>query len=136
MSRSNARSFDLLVNSSPELQARVERVRSPIELIDLARAEGVELTGEDLREIAQTAYHAWVITLTEPVRGFFELAQQSEELNHQLKQCQSPSDALDLANRYGFALTADDVRQAATAAAAIAGFSFEKLWFRKLGLLE
>ncbi len=75
MSLSNARLFDRLVKDSPALQAQIEQIRSPIELIDLARAEGVELTGEDLREIAQTAYHTWVITLAPPMRSFFELAQ-------------------------------------------------------------
>ncbi len=94
MSLSNARSFDRLVKDSPELQAQIEQMRSPLELIDLARAEGVELTGEDMREIAQTAYHTWVITLNPPMRSFFELAQQSEELNRELKQCQSLADAL------------------------------------------
>ena len=52
---SNAHSFDLLVKDSPQLQARIEQMRSPIELIDLARAEGMELTMEDMREIAQAA---------------------------------------------------------------------------------
>ncbi|AFY92330.1 Nif11-like leader peptide family natural product precursor [Chamaesiphon minutus] len=135
MSLSNARSFDRLVKDSPALQSQIEQMRSPIELIALARAEGVELTMEDMREIAQTAYHAWVITLDPPMRSFFELAQQSEELNQELKQCQSLPAAIDLANRNGFALAADDFQQAAIAAAAIPGFSFEKLWFRNLGLL-
>ena len=135
MSLSNAQSFDRLVKESPELQAQIEQMRSPIELIDVARAEGVDLTGEDMREIAQTAYHTWVITLDPLMRSFFELAQQSEELNRELKQCQSRSDAIDLADRNGFTLAADDFQQAATAAAAIPGFSFEKLWFRNLGLL-
>lgn len=135
MSFSNAHSFDRLVRDSPELQARIEQIRSPIELIDLARAEGVELTMEDMGELAQTAYHAWVISLAPLMRSFFELAQQSAEINQELKQCQSLANALDLAHRNGFALSADDFQQAATAAAAIPGFSFEKLWFRNLGLL-
>jgi predicted ribosomally synthesized peptide with nif11-like leader len=135
MSLSNARAFNLRVERSLELQAQLEQIRSPIELMNLARAAGWELTGEDLREIAQTAYQAWVVTLDRPIRSFFELAQQSEELNQKLKQCQTPADALDLATRYGFNLTAIDFQQAATAATAITGFSFEKLWFRNLGLL-
>ena len=135
MSLSNAQAFNLQVASSPELQARVAQMRSPIELIDLARERGGELTGEDLREIAQTAYRDWVITLAPLVQNFFELAQQSEELNQQLKQCRSPAAAIDLANNYGFAIATIDLQQAATAAAAIPGFSFEKLWFRNLGLL-
>jgi Nif11 domain len=135
MSLSNAQAFNLRVERSLELQAQLEQIRSPIELMNLARAEGMELTGEDMREIAQTAYQAWVVTLDRPMRSFFELAQQSEELNQKLKQCQTPADALDLATRYGFNLTEIDLQQAATAAAVIPGFSFEKLWFRNLGLL-
>jgi hypothetical protein len=135
MSLSNARAFNLRVERSIELQAQLEQIRSPIELMNLARAEGLELTGADLREIAQTAYHDWVVTLDLPMRSFFELAQQSEEINRDLKQCQTPADAIDLATRYGFNLTPIDFQQAATAAATIPGFSFEKLWFRNLGLL-
>lgn len=135
MSSSNVRAFDLLVANSPELQSRLSNIRSPLELITIAQEQGVELTGEDLREIAQSAYHNWVITLDLPVRSFFERAQQSEDINRELKQCQSPAEAIDLANRNGFAIAASDLQQAATAAAAIPGFSFEKLWFRNLGLL-
>ncbi len=135
MSVSNARAFNLRVEQSLELQAGLEQIRSPIDLMNLARAEGLELTGEDLQEIAQTAYQDWVVTLDLPMRSFFELAQQSAELNQQMKQCQTPADALDLATSNGFHLTAIDFQQAATAAAAITGFSFEKLWFRNLGLL-
>jgi hypothetical protein len=135
MSLSNAQAFNLRVEQSLELQAGLEQIRSPIELMNLARAEGLELTGADLQELAQTAYQAWVVTLALPMRSFFELAQQSAELNRELKQCQTPADALDLATRNGFNLTAIDFQQAATAAAAITGFSFEKLWFRNLGLL-
>jgi hypothetical protein len=115
---------------------RLELVRSPLELINLASAEGIELTGEDLREIAQTAYHNWVITLDPHVRSFFDRAQQSPALNDELKQCRSSAAAIDLATRYGFELSERDLQQAATAATAIPGFSFEKLWFSNLGLLR
>jgi hypothetical protein len=135
MSVSNAQAFNLRVEQSLELQAQLEQIRSPIDLMNLARSIGVELTGADMREIAQTAYHTWVVTLDLPMRSFFELAQQSAELNQELKQCQTLADAIDLATRYGFHLTSIDFQQAATAAATIGGFSFEKLWFRNLGLL-
>jgi Nif11 domain len=135
MSVSNAQTFNLQVEQSLELQARLEQIRSPIDLMNLARSIGVELTGADMGEIAQTAYHDWVVTLDLPIRSFFELAQQSAELNQELKQCQTLADAIDLATRNGFHLTSIDFQQAATAAAAITGFSFEKLWFRNLGLL-
>ena len=135
MTVSNAQTFNLRVEQSPELQARLEQIRSPIELMNLARSVGVELTGADVGEIAQTAYHAWVVTLDLPMRSFFELAQRSEELNRELKQCQTLAAAIDLVTRNGFNLTEIDFQQAATAAATIVGFSFEKLWFRTLGLL-
>lgn len=135
MSSSNIGSLELLVANSPELQSRLSQIRSPLELITIAQEQGIELTGEDVRKIAQTAYHNWVITLDLPVRNFFERAQQSEDINRELKQCQLPADAIDLASRNGFAIAASDLQQAATAAAAIPGFSFEKLWFRNLGLL-
>ena len=135
MSLSNAQAFNHRVEQSLELRSRLEQIRSPIELMNLARAEGLELTGEDIREIAQTAYQAWVVTLDRLMRSFFEQAQQSEELNQKLKQCQTLTDAIDLATSDGFNLTSIDFQQAATAAAAITGFSFEKLWFRNLGLL-
>jgi Nif11 domain len=135
MSLSNAQAFNLRVEQSLELQAQLEQIRSPIDLMNLARSIGVELTGADVGEIAQTANHDWVVTLDRPMRSFFELAQQSAELNRELKQCQTPADALDLATRYGFHLTSIGFQQAATAAATIVGFSFEKLWFKNLGLL-
>jgi Nif11 domain len=135
MSGSNAQTFNLRVEQSSELQAQLEQIRSPIELMNLARSVGVELTGADVGEIAQTAYHDWVVTLDLPMRSFFELAQRSEELNRDLKQCQTLAAAIDLATRNGFNLTETDFQQAATAAATIVGFSFEKLWFRNLGLL-
>jgi Nif11 domain len=135
MSLSKVGSFELLVANSPELNSRLAQIRSPLELIAIAQEQGVELTWEDVREIAQTAYHNWVIALDLPVRNFFERAQQSVEIDRELKQCQSPADAIDLASRNGFSISASDLQQAATAAAAIPGFSFEKLWFRNLGLL-
>jgi hypothetical protein len=135
MTSSNVRDFYLLVERFPELRSRLELVRFPPELINLAKAEGVELTGEDVREIAQTAYHNWVIAIDPHVRSFFDRAQQSPELNEELKQCRSPAAAIDLASRYGFELSAGDLQQAAIAATAVTGFSFEKLWFKNLGLL-
>jgi Nif11 domain len=135
MTSSNVRDFYLLVERVPELRSRLELVRLPLELINLAREQGIELTGEDVREIAQTAYQNWVATLDPHVRSFFDRAQQSVALNDELKQCQSPAAAIDLATRYGFELSERDLHQAATAATAILGFSFEKLWFKNLGLL-
>ena len=135
MSLSNVRAFELRVEQSLELRSRLAQIRSPIDLITLAREEGLELTAEDMREMAQTAYGDWVVKLDSPIRSFFDRAQQTAALNHELKQCRSLADAIELATSNGFALTAIDFYQAATAAATIPGFSFEKLWFKNLGLL-
>ncbi len=94
MSLSNARAFELRVEQSLELRSRLAQIRSPIDLIALAREEDLELTAEDMREIAQGAYGDWVVKLEPPVRSFFDRAQQTEALNRELKQCRSLADAL------------------------------------------
>jgi hypothetical protein len=47
----------------------------------------------------------------------------------------SPAEAIALAQQCGIYLTEDDLKQAAIAAESVNGFSFEKLWFRRLKLL-
>jgi hypothetical protein len=56
-------------------------------------------------------HRSYLDNLTPPVRSWFELAQQSEELNRELKQCPS-----DLASRNGFVLVAIDFQQQAALA--------------------
>jgi Nif11 domain len=127
--------FNAKLAESPELQAKVEAMTSPLELFALAKAEGDELTAEDMQAIAQNAYQEWISSLEGQVRDFFIKAQIDPALNQQLKQCATPAAAIALAKTCEIELTEADLRQAATAAGAIVGFSFEKLWFRQLGLL-
>ena len=42
MTSANVRAFDRLIAASPALQLQLEQIRDPIELITLAKAEGVE----------------------------------------------------------------------------------------------
>ncbi len=92
------------------------------------------MASDDLQEIARTAYQQWIVLLDGQTRTFFEQADVLPDLNQKLKQCQSPDAAIDVAREYGFELTIADLQQAATAAQTIPGFSFEKLWFKNLGL--
>jgi 2-succinyl-5-enolpyruvyl-6-hydroxy-3-cyclohexene-1-carboxylate synthase len=135
MSLSNSRSFSQHIQQSPELQKRLDRISSPLELMTIAKEEGFELMSEDIQEIAQTAYQQWLQNIDSPSQDFFDAAYRSPELNERLKQCNTPLEAIELANSYGFNLSAIDFQTAATIAAEIPGFSFEKLWFRKIGLL-
>lgn len=135
MSALSVAAFNAKVAASAELQARLRAITSPMELVSFAREQGVELTSADLQAIAQTAYQQWINHLNPAIRPFFEQAQVMPELNAQLKQCQTPADAIGLAQSNGFDLTIADLQYAADAAAVIPGFSFEKLWFRTMGLL-
>lgn len=127
--------FNAKVAESPELQAQIRLIASPMELLTLAKTQGIELTGTDLSAIAQAAYQHWITTLDGNVRRFFETVHANPELNEALKQCQTPAAAITLGQTCGLELTVAQLQQAAIAADAIVGFSFEKLWFRKLGLL-
>lgn len=134
MSSRSLQELNARIAESAELEERVKTIQSPPELIALAQEQGLELTREDLQEIARTAYQQWIVLLNGPTRTFFEQADLLPDLNQKLKQCQSPEVAINLAREYGFELTIANLQQAAIAAQTIPGFSFEKLWFKKLGL--
>ena len=105
------------------------------DLMALAQEQGFQLTGADLQTMAQQAYQAWLDRLTPSSRPFFEKLHADETLNKQHTQCRSPADVIALATEHGFDLTETDLTAAAEAAAAEDGFSFEKLWFKSLGML-
>jgi predicted ribosomally synthesized peptide with nif11-like leader len=128
--------FNAKIANSSELQAQARAIVSPMELLAFAQAQGIELTGADLSAIAQNAYQQWITTLDGNVRQFFETVHTNPELNESLKQCQTPEDAIALGQRCGVKLTVTDLQQAALQADAIIGFSFERLWFRNLGLIQ
>jgi hypothetical protein len=53
-----------------------------------------------------------------------------------LKDCRSSNDVIAFAQDCNIQISEDELQQAAALAENIPGFSFEKLWFRGLGLLK
>jgi hypothetical protein len=100
----------------------------------LAKSEGLDLTGQDFQVLVQQVYQEWIDKLDPKVSGFFSHVRDRKELDDRLKVCQSTHDAIELAQECGIELSEHDLQQAAIVAEAIPGFSFEKLWFRGLGL--
>jgi predicted ribosomally synthesized peptide with nif11-like leader len=134
MASRSLQDFNTKIAASPELQKQVEAVQSPVELIALAQAQGLEFTPDDFRDMVQTAFQHWLTLLDGTTRNFFAQAQAQPELNQAVKSCQSPDAVLALAKEQGIEFTIADLQQAAIAARTIPGFSFEKLWFKNLGL--
>jgi hypothetical protein len=130
-----AQAFNEQITTSPELQARLHGLKSPSDLMQIAQDCGIELAEGDLRAIAQKAYQNWLSRLNETSQRCFEQFYLNPGLNNDLKQCQTSAEVIALANQSGFTLTQLDLEQAALAASTIDGFSFERLWFKKLGLL-
>jgi len=135
MSSQALQKFKDQISQSTDLQEKIDLVQSPVDLILLAKAIGIELTNDDLKEIAQTAFHQWVSQLSGAIQNFFETAQNNQELNQRLRQCQSSSDVVALAKEYQFEFSEVDLQRAATLSQELEGFSFEKLWFKQLGLI-
>ena len=131
----SVQAFNDKVAASPELQAQLRSVTSPMEFLALAKAEGFDLTGQDFQAIVQSAFQQWLEKLAPKLREFFSQVQSTQELDAQLKGCQSTTDVIALAQQCNIELSEADLQQAAAAAAAVPGFSFEKLWFSGLGLI-
>ena len=131
-----AQTFNERVAADLELQQKLQKLQSPMEFLALAKAEGVELTPQDFGAIAQSAYQQWVSTLDPKVGQFFQTIHENEALDERLKTCRQPAQVIVLAQECGTQLCEQDLQQAASAAKAVPGFSFEKLWFRRLGLLN
>jgi predicted ribosomally synthesized peptide with nif11-like leader len=132
----SVQAFNDKVAASPELQTKLRAVTSPLDFLSLAKAEGLDLTGQDFQLMVQQAYQQWIEGLAPKMSGLFSQVHSDKELDHQLKVCQSSTDVIALAQQCGVELSQDDLQQAATVAEAIPGFSFEKLWFRGLGLIK
>jgi len=126
--------FNDKVAASSELRAKLNALNSPIDFLALAKGEGCDLTPQDFQTLAQQAYQQWIKQLDPKISLLFSQIHSDKDLNNQLKNCKSNADAIALAQQCGFELSEDDLRQAAVIAESIAGFSFEKLWFRQLGL--
>jgi predicted ribosomally synthesized peptide with nif11-like leader len=131
----SAQAFNEKIADSPELQTKLQNISSPIDFLALAKAEGFDLDFPDLQAIAQEAFQQWLERLPAKTREFFRAVHNDTILNDQLKTCQSPAEAIALAQQCGIDLTEDDLKQAAIAAESVNGFSFEKIWFRRLKLL-
>lgn len=135
MQTESVQTFNDRVAASPELQTKLRAVTSPLAFLDLAKAAGLELTGQDFQLIVQQAYQQWIALLDPKMSAFFNQVRSTPELDEQLKTCRSNVEVITLAQQCGVELSEDDLQQAAQAAAVVPGFSFEKLWFRGLGLL-
>jgi predicted ribosomally synthesized peptide with nif11-like leader len=127
--------FNAKVAASPELQTKLRSITSPMDFLALAKSEGLDLTGQDFQVLVQEAYQEWIDKLDPKVSEFFSQVHGKKELDDRLKVCRSTHDVIELAQECGFELSENDLQQAAIVAESIPGFSFEKLWFRGLGLM-
>lgn len=130
-----AQAFSERVLASPELQQQLEQAHSPQAVFALAHAIECELTMGDFQTLAQSAYQHWLNQLRGDVQAFFRQSHSLPDLNRQLLDCQTVADVVRLAQIQNFRMTETDLQSAALTAATILGFSFEKLWFKRLGLL-
>ncbi|PZD75417.1 hypothetical protein C1752_00432 [Acaryochloris thomasi RCC1774] len=135
MQTQTAQAFSQAIADSAELQARIRSMTSVGELMALTRELGFQFTGDDLKSLAQQAYQQWLSDLQPRSRPFFERLHADEPLTKRHQDCHSPDDVIALAAEYDFDLTEADLQQAAQAAASQDGFSFEKLWFKNLGMI-
>jgi predicted ribosomally synthesized peptide with nif11-like leader len=136
MLSNSVQAFNDRVATDPELQTKLRAINSPMDFLALAKSEGFDLTGQDFQILAQQAYQQWIGKLDPKMSGFFSQVRGEKALDDRLKVCQSIDDAIELAQECGVKLSADDLQQAAMVAETITGFSFEKLWFRGLGLID
>jgi hypothetical protein len=84
----------------------------------------------------QQAYQQWIDRLEPKMSDLFSQIHGGKELDNRLRVCQSSHDVIELAQECGVNLSENDLQRAAMVAEAIPGFSFEKLWFRGLGLIS
>ncbi len=131
----SVRAFNDRVAISPELQAQLSAVTSPVDFLALAKTEGCDLSIQDFQMVVQQAYRQWIDRLSPKLSEFFSRVRHEPDLDERLKICQSSAEAIALAQQCGIELSAEDLQQAATVAESIPGFSFEKLWFRRIGLM-
>jgi predicted ribosomally synthesized peptide with nif11-like leader len=136
MLSNSVQAFNDKVATDPALQTKLRSITSPLEFLALAKSEGLDLTGQDFQVLAQQAYQQWIEQLDPKMSGFFSQIHEKKELDDRLKVCQSSHCVIVLAQERGVELSEDDLKQAAIIAESIPGFSFEKLWFRGLRLIN
>jgi predicted ribosomally synthesized peptide with nif11-like leader len=132
----SVQAFNDRVATSPELQTKLRAITSPIDFLSLAKAEGLDLNGQDFQSMVQQSYQQWCETLDPKMSDLFRLIHNDKALDDKLKDCRSSNDVIALAQECNIQISVDELQQAAVLAEAIPGFSFEKLWFRGLGLTE
>ena len=86
--------------------------------------------------MAQQAYRQWLDSLDLKLSAFFRQVHETQALDDRLKTCRSVAEVIALGQACGFELSEQDLDRAAAAAEAVPGFSFEKLWFRGLGIIR
>ncbi len=132
MLSSASETFNQYLIESPELQKKLISIKSPLDLINLGKQEGFELTVSDFQELAQYAFHQWLIKVDPSVRLFFEKGHNDQELNKKLRQCTSINDLINLAKECNIYITSSEMERAAEVAKSFKGFSFEKMFFQNL----
>jgi predicted ribosomally synthesized peptide with nif11-like leader len=136
MLSNSVQAFNDKVAADPALQTKLRAITSPVDFLALAKSEGLDLTDQDFQVLVQQAYQQWIEKLEPKMSSFFSQIHDRKELDDRLKVCQSSRDVIELAQECGVMVSEDDLQQAAMVAEAISGFSFEKLWFRGLGLIN
>lgn len=134
MSSPAIQDFNQKFDQSSELRQKIGTVESVPQLMAVLQEWDCHLTGPELVVLAQQAYQTWLASLDLTVRPFFVEAHNNETLNKAIETCTTPNDVVVLAKTHGFQLSEADLQAAADAAANIEGFSFEKIWFKSLGL--
>ncbi|EAZ92505.1 Nif11 family protein [Crocosphaera chwakensis] len=124
--------FNQYLIESPELQTKLASLKSPFDMINVAKEEGFVLTLEDFQELAQHAYHEWLIRIDPSIRLFFEKVHNDEKLNKQLRQCKSMNDLIIFAQECNIEIKLSELEKAAEVAKSFKGFSFEKMFFQNL----
>jgi predicted ribosomally synthesized peptide with nif11-like leader len=131
----SVQAFNDKVATDPALQTKLRTITSPLDFLALAKSEGLDLTGQDFQSLVQQAYQQWIEQLDPKMSGFFSQIHGQKELDDRLKVCRSSYEVIILAQECGVKVSEDDLQRAAMVAESIPGFSFEKLWFRGLGLI-
>jgi predicted ribosomally synthesized peptide with nif11-like leader len=132
----SVQAFNDKVVADPALQTKLRAITSPVDFLAFAKSEGLDLSGQDFQILAQQAYQQWIGQLDPKMSSFFSQLHKQKELDDKFKICQSSHDVIELAQECGVKLAEDELKQAAMVAETIPGFSFEKLWFRGLGLIN
>lgn len=74
-------------------------------LVNLARANGFDVTRESLTASATAAYDRWKADLSATVREFFEKAIQDDALRKQLAASRGPGEIISLAKKSGYEIS-------------------------------